>query len=170
MQQVHIAIVGDRNVGKSTYLLNYYEGPAEVWNTNYGNCNIIMTEYNDISLVPNDINGIIIMYDITNMASFQLAINYLAIATKITNNVVVCGNKADNKHRKVKAVYRKTMLVPTVKHFDISCYSNYQYNKPIEFLMQCIYGMDFLFLDQEAILPPDIDVINIANFHKEYIQ
>lgn len=178
MQQVHIAIIGGKGVGKSNFLRRYYEGSynrnnvillnhtmEDVFNTNTGRVNIKMTEYHDVTLIPNDISGIIVMFDVTNIPSFHLVTTYLEIATKITNNIVICGNKVDDKNRKVKWVQINKMCFP--KYFDYSCRSNYNFDKPIKYLMKNIYGEHFNFLEQDQVNPPEVDMITMANFRME---
>lgn len=169
---IHIAIVGDKAVGKSNYLRKYYTGEfnkqnvplpnhtmMDTYNTNIGRLNIKMTEYHNVSDISSTVNGIFVMFDNTNINSFQTACNYIPIVTKITNNVVVCGNKSDVKNRKVKWAHIKKACFP--KYYDISNRSNYQWDKPITYLIQGIYGDNFKFEEQDPIDLPEVSLAGL---------
>jgi GTPase SAR1 family protein len=164
--QFHIAVIGFKAVGKSNYLRRFYTGEynkrnvplpnhtiEDLYNTSIGKVNIKMTEYHDVSDVPNTVHGVIIMFDTTNIASFTIVPEYIQIMSKITNNIVVCGNKVDDKNRTVK--WRHITKQAFTKYYDVSCRSNYHFGVPIEYLISSHLNADFVLVEQDAIDPPE---------------
>lgn len=167
--QFHIAVIGFKAVGKSNYLRRFYTGEynkrnvplpcntlEDIYNTSMGKVTIKMTEYHDVYDIPSEIHGIIVLFDTTNVASFTMVPEYIQIVSKITNNIVVCGNKVDDKNRKVK--WRHITKQAFAKYYDVSCRSNYHHGLPIEYLISNHLNTNFVLVEQDAIDPPEVTV------------
>lgn len=101
------------------------------------------------------------MFDLTSRITYKNVPKWYKDLTRVCDKVpiVLVGNKADVKERKLKAsniiFHRKRNL----QYYDVSAKSNYQYEKPFVWLMRQLSGDDNLHLVQEvAILPPEIQM------------
>jgi len=175
MQTIRFAIIGDQGVGKSNLLRRFYIGTynkynipldnhtmSEIMITTHGHINIEITEVHEE--IPENCDGVIIMFDTQNLESFTNLQHHVKKAKLLTNNIVIIGNKVDLKYRTVKWKDIKKMAF-RYKYYEYSCRSNYQLEKPIVYLLQQIYDDDFKFLEQPPIDPPE--VLNIDELLKD---
>ena len=65
-----------------------------------------------------------------------------------------CGNKVDQKDRKVKARQITFHRKRNLQYFDISAKSNYQYEKPFLWILRTLVGDSNLFLVEALALKP----------------
>lgn len=171
--EIDIAVTGFKAVGKSNYLRRFYTGEynknnvplnnptmEKLYNTSVGIVNIKMTEYHDVYDVPNTIHGIIVLFDSTNVESFNIVPEYIKIMNKITNNIVVCGNKVDDKNRNVK--WSHINQKKFTKYYDVSCRSNYHYALPIEYLISRHLNTNCVLTEQDPIYPPEVTEADIV--------
>jgi GTP-binding nuclear protein Ran len=101
------------------------------------------------------------MFDLTSRITYKNVPKWYKDLTRVCEKVpiVLVGNKADVKERKLKAsniiFHRKRNL----QYYDVSAKSNYQYEKPFVWLMRQLSGDDNLHLVQEiALLPAEIQM------------
>lgn len=101
------------------------------------------------------------MFDLTSRITYKNVPKWYKDLTRVCEKIpiVLVGNKADVKERKLKAsniiFHRKRNL----QYYDVSAKSNYQYEKPFLWLMRQLSGDSDLQLVQElAILPPEIQM------------
>jgi GTPase SAR1 family protein len=160
MESFKFAIMGDQNVGKSEYISLFFDDNSCVFETSHGLINIELIEvYNQL---PNDINGVVVMMDLVNLKSFENLSHHIEKAKKVTNNIVLCGNKVDVKGRVVKWKNHINKMTFGLKYFEISCITGRLYDYPIQYLLQNIKGQDFKFIK------PNIEMPCLANVLTEY--
>lgn len=157
-------IVGDSNVGKTTFLKRHKTGEFTVNHIPTSGCTLYKLYDNividtsgpdDIDTANSlfDIKGVIIMFDVTNRKSFKNVFKWLKIVREkipnIDNNIVVCGNKVERQNRKVSPNTISYDLLGThnVRYYDVSAKANYNYEKP--FLW---FGFN---LSNEPMVPPE---------------
>ena len=80
----------------------------------------------------------IIMFDVTSRISYKNVPKWHKDLTRICENVpiVLVGNKADSKDRKVKARQITFHRKRNLQYYDVSAKSNYQYEKPFLWLLR----------------------------------
>ena len=101
----------------------------------------------------------IIMFDLTSRVTYKNVPKWYKDLTRICENIpiVLVGNKADVKERKLKANQITFHRRRGLQYYDVSAKSNYQYEKPFLWLMRQLSGDDSLELVQElALVPTDI--------------
>ena len=178
-----ITFIGDGSVGKTTFIKRHLTGEfqkpyiptqgAEVYplnlQTNRGlirfniwdtagqekfggmrNCHYIGS------------NGAVIMFDLTSRNTYKNVANWHKDITKICENIpiVIVGNKADVKDRKVKARMINFHRKYNLQYYDVSAKSNYQYEKPFLWLARQLTG------DQNLVLTENI-LINQPLIHMD---
>lgn len=176
----NLLIVGDKTVGKSTFIKRHVTGQFErnylptngtsthtlSFDTNQGpvTFNIFDGGY------PAKVDGVIIMFDLTNKQSFSHTIHYYNWLMSMFGQipVVICGNKVDMPGRKVSSKSISKMLHQTYnnlnfKYFDISSKTNYNFEKPFLFtLRQIVNSESITFIEKEAINPATININNLS--------
>lgn len=173
-------LVGDGGTGKTTYVKRHIKGEfirkyvatmgvevhPLIFGTNYGRIqfNIWDTAGQEKFGGLRDgyyINAqaAIIMFDLTSRITYKNAPNWHRDVCRVCSGIpiVLCGNKADVKDRKVKAksiiLHRKTNM----QYYDISAKNNYNYEKPFLYLARKLVGrQDLIFTVLPALLPPEI--------------
>lgn len=101
------------------------------------------------------------MFDLTSRISYKNVAKWHKDLTRITPNIpiVLIGNKADVKERKMKASQIVFHRRRNLQYYDVSAKSNYQYEKPFLWLLKCLVGDQHLQLTQQpVILPPEIQM------------
>jgi len=151
MTTYKIAILGDRNVGKSTFVARHATGhflEADALsvdsykvniNTNYGR---VCLEFKpDVTKA----DAAIFMFDLTSpktMTSIKERLPGLS-----DTFFVVCGNKSDSSRRVVTSkVFRTNFIELQMPLFEISAKSNYNYDKPFLVILRHLMGHDDLVL------------------------
>lgn len=175
-----VIVVGDSNVGKTTYLNRLASGeftnkPIKTTNKNLYPIsfnvyspknkhikNIIFNCWDldeDMIKDHGGAEGAIIMFDVTVPESYN-ELNFLyERMTKIYGDIafVLCGNKVDLKDRKVKATNISSVDNNNMKYYDISAKSNYNYEKPFLSLAREFTGdPDLVFRCSDVVTPPEV--------------
>lgn len=100
----------------------------------------------------------IIMFDVTARISYKNVPNWHRDLTRVCDNIpiVLVGNKVDIKDRKVKAKMITFHRRKNLAYFDISAKSNYNFDRPFEWLARKLTGVaDLKFAEAPAVEPPD---------------
>jgi GTP-binding nuclear protein Ran len=94
------------------------------------------------------------MFDLTSRISYKNVAKWHKDLTRITPNIpiVLVGNKADVKERKMKASQIVFHRRRNLQYYDVSAKSNYQYEKPFIWLLKCLVGDPNLYLTQQPVL------------------
>ena len=101
------------------------------------------------------------MFDLTSRISYKNVAKWHKDLTRITSNIpiVLIGNKADVKERKMKASQITFHRRRNLQYYDVSAKSNYQYEKPFLWLLRSLVGDHDLHLTQQVLtLPPEIEM------------
>ena len=135
-------LVGDRGVGKTSYLQRlttghfmqqnqnieeYFTYDAS-FNTNYGRKNVSFVELNECDNF--DCDGVIFMFDKTKMNTLNNIEKIMEEHSQYIDNFVLCGNKSDLKN--YPNISKKN------NYYDISVRSLNNFEKPILSLLQQI--------------------------------
>jgi GTP-binding nuclear protein Ran len=161
-RNIKIALIGDGGVGKTVYLNRLINGNFEqkyiatfgvekknlLFNTNYGAINFQILDvagqekFNDSLEKYENVEGIIMMFDLTSTATFRNINDRNLISQK---PVVLVGNKCDIKEREVDFMQfqfqiREKMNEIRCPYYDISAKSNYNFEKPFLSLARQITG------------------------------
>ena len=96
----------------------------------------------------------IIMFDLTSRQTYKNVPKWHKDLVKICENIpiVLVGNKADVKERKLKARQINFHRKRSLQYFDVSAKSNYQYEKPFLWLLKQLVGDPNLVLTQQVLL------------------
>lgn len=94
------------------------------------------------------------MFDLTSRISYKNVAKWHKDLTRITPNIpiVLVGNKADVKERKMKASQIVFHRRRNLQYYDVSAKSNYQYEKPFIWLLKCLLGDQNLILTQQLVV------------------
>lgn len=179
-----VILVGDNGVGKSVLLKRYKTGEFVskyiptmgvdvtllTFNTNYGSIALKVWDCAGQETFGGlrdgyykGANGAIIMFDLSSRQTFMNASNWLNDFLRATDDtsVVICGNKADIKDRKVPwSEIRAVFPMTKFDYFDISAKSNYNFENPFLGLLQKLTGHhDLVLVDMPPVTPPEIVVL-----------
>jgi GTP-binding nuclear protein Ran len=96
------------------------------------------------------------MFDLTSRITYKNVGKWYKDLTRICENIpmVLIGNKADIKDRKVKASQITFHRRRGLQYYDVSAKSNYQFEKPFLWLMRRLSGDAGLELVQAPALQP----------------
>ena len=170
-----LVIIGDGGVGKTTFVKRHITGEfqkpyiptkgAEVSEMH------LMTNRGRITLKIWDTAGqekfgslrecyyvdaqcAIIMFDLSSRQTYKNVPKWHKDLTKICENipVVLVGNKADVKERKLKARQITFHRKRNLQYYDVSAKSNYQYEKPFLWLLRQLTGDLNLYLVEQPLL------------------
>lgn len=156
VQTYRILVVGNGGVGKTTYLTrlqtgefltqynaseveiehealpDYPTGTALAFTERGGQYKYSNYKYNKRNYI-----GAIIMFDVTNVASYKSVNDYYENIRKDYPNlpIVICGNKVDLPNRKVKPAIIDIHHKLGTKYWDISAKACYNYEKPWMYLI-----------------------------------
>ena len=110
-----IGVVGDYGVGKKSYILK--------------NKNLTYT-------IDENIDGVIIMFDVCDIASFKNIIFWILTIKEINTNIpiVLCGNKIESVFRKVKEKQVKKYY--GYPYYEISVKNNYNLDAPVSYFIK----------------------------------
>eukprot|EP00771_Trimastix_marina_P001924 gnl/Trimastix_PCT/3034.p3 GENE.gnl/Trimastix_PCT/3034~~gnl/Trimastix_PCT/3034.p3 ORF type:complete len:228 (+),score=77.15 gnl/Trimastix_PCT/3034:1215-1898(+) len=175
-------LVGDGGVGKTTFVRRHLTGEFEkryiatvgvevhplAFYTNHGpivfDCwdtagQEHMGGLRDGYYIGGD--AAIVMFDVTSRLTYDNVEKWYRDLTRVCDNIpiVLVGNKADVKDRKVKpraiTFHRKKNL----QYFDISARSNYNFEKPFLWLSKKLIGdEDLRFVAMPALAPPEVAI------------
>ena len=133
MTSFNCLLIGDKNVGKSTFIHRMKTGrigitPSHVttltFYTNHGSFTFTVYEGETSS----KINCIINMYDITDLSTYH------AVSTDLP--MINCGNKCDKPYGRC--------ITPG---YEISAYSIYNWEKPFLYLLRKLVNEDLYFIE-----------------------
>lgn len=177
-----IVLVGSGGVGKSTYVKRFRTGEFEkrylptqgvdvsplTFDTNYGPVVLEMWDCAGQEKFGGlrdgyykEAQGAIVMFDLTSRVTLANVPNWVADVGKVASDipVIICGNKADIKDRKVTHTDIKELLPADAKYYDISARSNYNFEKPFLDLARTLTGhQDLIFIESEPVTPPEVVV------------
>ena len=122
-----------------------------------------------------DANCAIIMFDLSSRQTYKNVPKWHKDLTKICENIpiVLVGNKADVKERKLKARQITFHRKRNLQYYDISAKSNYQYEKPFIWILRQLTGDNNLYLIEAPILQkPEflMDQTLIDELNKEHME
>ncbi len=154
-KQYKIVLVGDGEVGKSTYVNRLITGDfkkvsvptigCEIHPFSYSNSVVNLwdcagkNEYSSLGEgYWSDADGAIVMFDVMNHESYDNLPKWMnRLRTHVPDTqIVICGNKVDCKGRKVFKIPRRYK----VPYFDLSVKSNYNFEKPIKYFIDLSTG------------------------------
>ena len=170
-----LVVIGDGGVGKTTFVKRHLTGEFQkpYIPTRGAECNIIdfFTTHGKIRFHIWDTAGqekfgnlrecyyigahcAIIMFDLTSRQTYKNVPKWHKDLVKICENIpiVLVGNKADVKERKLKARQINFHRKRSLQYFDVSAKSNYQYEKPFLWLLKQLVGDPNLVLTQQVLL------------------
>ena len=170
-----LVVIGDGGVGKTTYVKRHLTGEFQkpYIPTRGAECNVIdfYTNHGKIRFHIWDTAGqekfgnlrecyyigahcAIIMFDLTSRQTYKNVPKWHKDLVKICENIpiVLVGNKADVKERKLKARQINFHRKRSLQYFDVSAKSNYQYEKPFVWLLKQLVGDPNLVLTQQVLV------------------
>lgn len=169
-----ILLVGESKVGKTTFIQKHLtreyiqdynptvgiESHLLKFNTNYGLATLNIHECGGhkkfVGLPINyyqHSDAVIVMFDLTSLETYKLAKervhNILLAMPKLP--LVLCGNKVDLRDRQLKLeeidVHLKSKSGRKILYYDISVKSNYNFQKPLLFLLRQITNQSDLTIE-----------------------
>lgn len=183
MQSYNILLVGNERVGKSAFVERHRTGeyvhthkPTDapkttslVFETNYGDTTLNVIECNAFFNIPLDraIHAAIIMFDVTNMSSYKSVKNWYNLCRPHTENIVLCGNKADMKDTQVKAKNMTFHRKHSIPYYPVSARSNYNFERPFLMILQRLVSIDLVFVEAAALQPPEVNFIDFRQAMEE---
>merc|ERR1711915_804058 len=99
-----------------------------------------------------------IMFDVTSRVTYKNVPNWHRDLVRVCENVPIClvGNKVDVKDRKVKAKTITFHRKKNLQYYDVSAKSNYQFEKPLVWLLRKMVNDNNLPLVEAPMLDPDV--------------
>jgi GTP-binding nuclear protein Ran len=112
------------------------------------------------------------MFDVTSRITYRDVPNWHRDLSRVCNNipVVLCGNKAEVKDRKVKAKQITFHRRKNLPYYDISAKSNHNFEKPFLWIARKLAGdQDIVFVEAPALAPPlaEIDEEHMKKLDEE---
>lgn len=180
--QFKLLLVGDGGVGKTTFVKRHLTGEFEkkyiatvgvevhplLFHTNRGPLvfNVWDTAGQEKFGGLRDgyyINGqcAIIMFDVTARMTYKNVPNWHRDIVRVceTIPIVLCGNKVDVKDRKVKTKQINFHRKKNLQYYEISARSNYQFEKPFQWLAKKLVGdPNLFFVESPALAPPEVAI------------
>ncbi|CAF3413138.1 unnamed protein product [Rotaria socialis] len=172
-----LILIGDGGVGKTTFVNRYLTYDIEN-KCRYGKGSPVYqlkfyTNFGEITFNVCDTLGqekfgglrdsyyiggqcAIIMFDLTSRISYRNVPRWYKDLARVCDNIpiVLCGNKADLKDRKLKAKSIRFHRKKNIPYYDISALSNYNLEKPFLWLAQKLSENDTLLFTSPVILRP----------------
>ena len=150
MTTFNISLLGAKGVGKSSLFLRHSTGNFHevVDNLIFGNLHFqtsigeICFHINEGSVGPT-IQGIIILFSVTDKKSFKQAIDIAKEFPEIPK--IICGNKIDMRAKKI-SYYQILTAFFNLETYLTSSKSLYNYDKPFLALTRKLTGSDLEFL------------------------
>ena len=188
-----LVIMGDLAVGKTSFVKRHITGEfqktyiptkaADVtsidFSTNRGKIRFVIWDTAGQEKFGNlrecyyiDAHCSIIMFDLTSRQTYKNVAKWHKDLTKICENIpiVLVGNKADVKDRKLRACQINFHRKRNLQYYDVSAKSNYQYEKPFLWLLKQLTGDNNLYLVESPLIQaPEIimDADHIQQLQRE---
>lgn len=188
-----LVIIGDGGVGKTTFVKRHITGEfekaykptkgAEVseidFSTSRGKIRLMLWDTAGQEKLGHlrdcyyiDSQCAIIMFDLTQRQTYRNVAKWHKDLTKVCEKIpiVLVGNKADIKDRKMTAQNINFHRKRNLQYYDVSAKSNYQYEKPFLWLLKQLTGDSDLYLTESPILQnPEvlIDQEHLLQLQKE---
>ena len=106
------------------------------------------------------------MFDLTSRISYKNVQTWHKDLTRICDNIpiVLVGNKADVKERKLKASQIIFHRRRNLQYYNVSAKSNYQYEKPFLWLLkQLTNQQDIVLVQQPNLVPAEQVDMNLVS-------
>lgn len=186
MSSYKVLLVGDGGVGKTSYVNRICKGSFEkkyiptmgvevnplALNTTHGQITFNFWDtagqekfcgIRDGYYIKS--NAAIVMFDVTSRTSFLNIKNWIQDINRVCGKIpiVICGNKVDEKGRKVLPMDIRSFLDELdrydIKYYDLSSKTNYNFEKPILNIARLIRGdPDLNITESDAIEPQEVDI------------
>lgn len=110
-------------------------------------------------------DAVMVFFDLTSKVSFTQAVSYCnsVLAGDFTIPVVLVGNKADIRDRKVQpsTIHEQLTLwrdcLVNIQYYDISGKSNINFDKPFLYLARKLSdNANLVFVEAPAVMPPEV--------------
>jgi len=101
----------------------------------------------------------ILMFDVTSRTSYKNVATWYRDLVRVCEGipVVLCGNKVDEKDRKVKPKQITFHRKKNLQYYDISAKTNYNFEKPFLFLARKVTRQNNLnFVEAPALAPVEV--------------
>ncbi len=177
---MNLAIIGDSGCGKSTWLNRLGTGEftkehrsnkpgleCELrFATSRGDVIFRCFTYLNASIISDDTDGVIILYDAKSPKGSGRAIFHRDTVRRQHPEIpiVICGNKVDLKGE------NWTQYLPEIPQYLISAKSNFEFEKPLlDILRQFKEDNSIEFVPSEAVAPPEVipSPALLARYRKE---
>merc|ERR1712054_264296 len=114
----------------------------------------------------------IIMFDVTSRLTYKNVPTWYRDLVRVCEGVpvVLCGNKVDEKDRKVKPKQITFHRKKNLQYYDISAKTNYNYDKPFLYLARKVTNRnELIFVEAPALFPADgqIDMVKQRQYDEE---
>lgn len=157
-----IVLIGEGNVGKTTFLKLHLTGDFTTRHVATIGCEVdplcFDTNYGRITFNIWDCAGeeqylglregyylkadaAIVFFDVTNQGSFDAVESWVTLFQKFApqGEIVICGNKCDEKNRTVKPKLIQSKVSKNT-YYDVSAKTNYNFEKPFLSLARTLTG------------------------------
>merc|ERR1712100_78151 len=191
--QYKLILVGDGGTGKTTFVKRHRTGEFErkylatigvevhplKFNTNFGEITFSCWDTAGQEKFGGLRDGYyiqgkcaIIMFDVTSRQSYKNVPNWYRDLIRVCEGipVVLCGNKVDEKDRKVKPKQITFHRKKNLQYYDISAKTNYNYDKPFLYLARKVTNRnELIFVEAPALFPSEgqIDLNQQAKYDQE---
>ena len=117
-------------------------------------------------------NVLLLWFDVTSRQSYKNVPNWYRDLIRVCEGipVVLCGNKVDEKDRKVKPKQITFHRKKNLQYYDISAKTNYNYDKPFLYLARKVTNRnELIFVEAPALFPSEgqIDLNQQAKYDQE---
>lgn len=187
-REFKVLLVGDGGCGKTSYMKRHLTGEFERKYISTIGCEIkpiqFETSEGTIRLNMVDTAGqekfsgnqeqyyiqsdaAIIMFDVTSRCSFKNLNGWIDTVKQYCPSIpiVICGNKVDEKDRKIKPTeisqYLRELKIinPNIQYYDISAKTNYNFEKPFLSVIRTLTeNLNLRLLESPAKIPVEIEL------------
>ena len=102
----------------------------------------------------------VIMFDVTSRVTYKNVNVWWKDLVRVCENIpiVLCGNKVDQRDRKVKPKEITFHRRKNIQYYDISARSNYNFEKPFLYITKALCGQNAVFVSETALKPAEVEV------------